>query len=103
MTATQQEVDGTIGGDSGNTGTGADDKVELNKFTLSSVNVGQYVDYVPNSGTYPSERINVYSGVSSQNIFSTETDIKWRIWSVDDTTLTLIANRPTKTTLTLSR
>ena len=62
--------------------------------------IGDYVSYTPTSSKYTVE--GIYSGYDSSNIeakqgktnqtFSTNTTVKWRIYSIDDKTLTLISS-----------
>ncbi len=64
-------------------------------------NVGKYIDYIPESGTF-SEHTNVnYSGSSDNSQLSTEMNLKWRILSADNNKLTLISDRPTSSKLKL--
>ena len=67
---------------------------------ILKTNIGDYVSYTPTSSKYTVE--GLYSGYDSSNTsakegtsnqtFSTNTTVKWRIYSIDDTTLTLISS-----------
>ena len=62
--------------------------------------IGKYVNYKPTSGSYTASRS--YSGSGSNQSFSTETSLKWRIWNVDSSKIYLISDQPTTSVLTLS-
>ena len=67
-----------------------------NSITIDPIkDIGKYVNYVPNEGTYNS--LSTYAGYSSDQIFNTETEMKWRVFKIDNDVLYLISDRPTKT------
>ena len=56
--------------------------------------VGDYVDYTPVNGRYSTvTNKEEYTGSDKNTVdFTTDTNLNWRIWSIDDTTLTLISD-----------
>ena len=60
--------------------------------------VGDYVDYKPINGTFDVGTVFA----DDDRVISTEEALNWRILKADDTTLTLIADRPTTDELVLS-
>ena len=80
-------------------GSGSDSSVPTNPPDTSIIpdpinDIGKYVNYMPESGSYTAA--STYSGYSSDQIFSTDEDIKWRIFKVENNTLYLISDRPTQ-------
>lgn len=67
----------------------------------SELEIGDYVNYKPTNGTYKVE--SIYTGLKSGNdqTFSTESDLKWRVWSVDNNNLCLISDKVTTQKLKL--
>lgn len=62
--------------------------------------IGKYVDYKPQNNTYIA-KANM-TGITenwtikeTDQIFSTETDMNWRIWDVDNNSIMLISDKPT--------
>jgi hypothetical protein len=58
--------------------------------------IGKYIDYMPEEGVYSNITNNkVYTGTdSNSNDFMTDTSLKWRIWSLNENTLTIVADKP---------
>ena len=83
---------GSSGGDTGDAG-GTE--------TITRDDIGKYINYKPDIGTYPKETLDTYSGVTTNEAFITETDLRWKIWEMDTENLYLIADRATGTELTL--
>lgn len=96
---TQYDIKLVVRDKAGNEGTAVREKVK----TSVQVKVGDYVAYTPTSGTYQSGESVNYSGVSTTQTFTTETNLGWRVWSIDEETksLILIANNPTSQQLPL--
>ena len=62
---------------------------------VDSVNdLGKYINYTPTGGNYTA--LSTYSGYPKDQIFSTETDIKSKIFKVENDTLYLISDRATQ-------
>lgn len=62
--------------------------------------IGKYVDYKPQSNTYIAKAsmtgITEKFGMKvTDQIFSTEADMRWRIWSIDNDSIMLISNKAT--------
>lgn len=55
--------------------------------------MGKYVNYKPVSGTYSKEILDKYSGCNENEAFTTDNNLKWRIWSSDENKLVLVADR----------
>ena len=76
---------------------------ELNfgEMTEEEINgeIGKYVDYTPESGSFTSS--STYNGSSNQS-FETITTLNWRILKVEANTLTLISDTTANTGFTLS-
>ena len=67
---------------------------------MNSEYVGAYIEgYEPKEGKY--EVTEEQSGTGENKTFTTDKDMKWRIWDYDGTILRLIADKPTKDTLKL--
>lgn len=62
--------------------------------------IGKYVNYQADVRTYTTSSTYNGYGSSSQSI-TTETNLKWRIWNIDDTNLYLISAQPTTSVLYL--
>ncbi len=62
-------------------------------------NIGDYVNYTPEKGQYTVDgNISGYTeenGEKIDQVFETEEDMKWRIWSYDNDTITLISENET--------
>jgi len=71
--------------------------------TNVQVKVGDYVAYTPTPGTYNTGTDGVSAGPTTNQVFQTETNLGWRVWSIDEEnkSLILIANNPTSTQLKL--
>ena len=61
--------------------------------------VGKYIDYVPVVGSFTSQ--GKYNGGSDQ-IFTTQGDLKWQILFVNNSTITLVSENSTNTNFLLS-
>lgn len=72
----------------------------LGETISASTEVGKYVNYKPTNGTYTVEK--VYSGYTENQTFSTEADLKWRIWDIDNNNLYLISDVATSSYLNLA-
>ncbi len=66
--------------------------------TILSEEIGKYVDYTPVSGNFTAS--STYTGRTNQN-FSTDTSLKWRILFSEDNKLTLISDTTSSATLSL--
>ncbi len=68
----------------------------------SSLKVGDYVEYTPDTASDYSIASNV-SGYTSNQTISQDTSLKWRIMSVnDDGTVDLVSDKPTSESISLS-
>ena len=67
-------------------------KTNREPFTIEelALKIGEYVDYKPTSGSFTSE--GQYNGGSNQS-FSTDTSLKWKILFADSNKLTLISDK----------
>lgn len=72
----------------------------LEETISASTEIGKYVNYKPTNGTYIVE--SRYSGYTENQTFSTETDLKWRIWTIDNNNLYLISEEHTASLLKLA-
>lgn len=87
----------------GGNGGGTDIPLEKTEITPTTErDIGKYVNYKPNTGTYVKSKLDKYSGVTTNTAFTTEEDLKWRIWKVADGNVYLISDLPTTQKLTLS-
>ncbi len=81
---------GITGGDTGPS-EGTDPKPDENiKDELAKTeNIGKYIDYQPAGSDYTVN--GTYSGTGSNQIFSANNDMKWRIWGVEGDKLLIIS------------
>ena len=58
--------------------------------------IGKYIEYIPNENKYEKITNNkTYTGTdTNQNDFITDKELKWRIWDINEKTITLISDRP---------
>lgn len=97
----------SIGGESNDGGGSGSDEGSNNppkpeNEPIEIADVGKYVYYKPNSGTYEKATLDQYSGSTGNSAFTTEEDLKWRIWNVDDKNLYLISEKETTQQLILT-
>ncbi|MBO5412782.1 MAG: hypothetical protein J6A29_00465 [Clostridia bacterium] len=60
---------------------------ETGEVTLpEGLKVGDYVNYTPDTGTYKVASGSTGSGYSSEQSFTTRSNLSWRVWSIDEET-----------------
>lgn len=58
--------------------------------------IGKYIEYNPEKNKYEKITKNkTYTGTdTNENDFITDTELKWRIWDINEKTLTLVSEKP---------
>ena len=94
---------GDTPGDNGGGGSSTEEPAPVvDKATMvanKSGEVGKLVKYTPKGESY--EVLGTGSDKSNGQIFTADTNIKWKIWDIDNDYLYLISDRPTEKTITV--